>query len=125
MYYQYYDKKSGFNTNEFNGGCNSCGITLENNEFAFPSIEGIVHFNPENIRPLLPINDIYFNEVEVDGKNASLADNCIHLNYDFERVVFTISSPYYGNPKNLNKKTACDRRFFYTSGLFRLFSHTI
>lgn len=108
IYYHYYDKKAGFNTNEFNGGCNPCGLFLENGNITFPSIEGIVYFDPNSIKPLLPTSEIYFNEAEVDGKKINLKNNCLNLDYNFERLVITVSSPYYGNIQNLNLQIRLD-----------------
>lgn len=46
-------KQIGFNTNDFDRGCNPCGLFLENQNITFPSIEGIVYFNPNLIKPRL------------------------------------------------------------------------
>jgi len=108
IYYHYYDKKSGFNTNEFNGGCNPCGLFLKNGNITFPSMDGIVYFNPKLIIPLLPNSEIYFNEAEVDGKKINLKDNCLTLDYNFERLDIAVSSPYYGNIQNLNLQIRLD-----------------
>ena len=35
-YYHYYEQSDGLLTNEFNGGCNPSGITLNNGKFCFP-----------------------------------------------------------------------------------------
>lgn len=51
VYYQYYDKEAGFNTNEFNGGCAPCGTLLKNGYIFLPSLIGPVIFNPLNIKP--------------------------------------------------------------------------
>ena len=102
VYYHYYDKTNGFNTNEFNGGCHPCGLILNNGEITFPSMEGIVYFDPLKITPILPKNDIYFDDVEVDGKKVNLTNETLVLNYDFERLIFSVNSPYYGNKENLN-----------------------
>lgn len=36
VFYHYYEKSSGFSTNEFNGGCQPCGVKLANGFFSFP-----------------------------------------------------------------------------------------
>ncbi len=42
IFYYYYDKSSGFLTNEFNGGCQSPAIQLKNGLFSFSSMDGLV-----------------------------------------------------------------------------------
>lgn len=101
LYYQYYDKGFGFLTNEFNGGCQPCGAKLKNGSFHFPSLNGVVAFNPETITPILPKNDIFIDEVLVDGKRNPVG-NSIELDRNFERITFFISSPYFGHQSNLN-----------------------
>ncbi|MEZ0007868.1 signal transduction histidine kinase [Flavobacterium sp. 28YEA47A] len=102
VYYQYYDKSDGFYTNEFNGGCQPCGLKLGNNALSFPSMRGNILFFPENIKLLLPDNEIYFQEAEVDNRTQEINNDTLLLNNDFGRVRLFINSPYYGNPNNLN-----------------------
>src|SRR5690606_7031478 len=56
VYYQYYGKSNGFNSNEFNGNCQPCGIVLDNGYFSFPSLNGLVVFNPYSINPDYPLS---------------------------------------------------------------------
>ncbi|AWA28618.1 hypothetical protein HYN48_00150 [Flavobacterium magnum] len=107
VYYQYYDKSFGFLTNEFNGGCQPCGAKLGNGQFLFPSLHGVVVFNPDAVKPIVPDNDIFIDEIIVDGKNVT-PGNSIELGRNFERVTFTVSSPYYGNQSNLNFEARLD-----------------
>lgn len=102
VYYQYYDKSDGFYTNEFNGGCQPCGLRLENNSISFPSMRGNVLFFPERIKLLLPNNDIYFQEAEVDSRIQEISNDTLLLKNGFGRLRLFISSPYYGNPNNVN-----------------------
>ncbi|WP_447636539.1 ligand-binding sensor domain-containing protein [Flavobacterium microcysteis] len=102
VYYQYYDKSDGFYTNEFNGGCQPCGLKLGNNALSFPSMRGNILFFPEKIKLLLPDNEIYFQEAEVDNRTQEISNDTLSLKNDFGRVRLFINSPYYGNPNNLN-----------------------
>ncbi|OJX55189.1 MAG: hypothetical protein BGO88_03535 [Flavobacterium sp. 38-13] len=102
VYYQYYDKSDGFYTNEFNGGCQPCGLKLGNNALTFPSMRGNVLFFPEKIKLLLPDNEIYFQEAEVDNRTQEINNDTLLLKNNFGRVRLFINSPYYGNPNNLN-----------------------
>ncbi len=102
VYYQYYDKSDGFYTNEFNGGCQPCGLKLGNNALSFPSMRGNVLFFPEKIKLLLPNNEIYFQEAEIDNHTQEISNDTLLLKNNFGRVRLFINSPYYGNPNNLN-----------------------
>lgn len=102
VYYQYYDKSDGFHTNEFNGGCQPCGLRLENNSISFPSMRGNIIFFPEKIKLLLPDNDIYFQEAEVDSRIQEINNDTLLLKNGFGRLRLFINSPYYGNPNNVN-----------------------
>jgi signal transduction histidine kinase len=101
IYYHYYNKTDGFLTNEFNGGCQPCGNYLESNFIAFPSMNGIVFFNPNNVKPILPNKAVFINRATVDQKTSYFNDTLI-LKNNFKRVKFFIDQPYYGNSNNLN-----------------------
>ena len=108
VYYHYYDQSDGFNTNEFNGGCQPCGLLLKNNFITFPSMNGNVLFNSLNVVPKLPTNTIFFEQAKVDDKVIAIADNNVTVNQGFERLGIYIHSPYYGNANNLNIEVKFD-----------------
>lgn len=102
VYYQYYDRSDGFSTNEFNGGCQPCGLKLKNNYITFPSMKGNVIFNSLQVIPKLPVEDIYFEQAKVDNKRVHITNDKLYLDQDFEQLLIYIHSPYYGNANNLN-----------------------
>lgn len=99
VYYQYYDKGAGFDTNEFNGGCFPCGVKQSDHFFSFPSLRGIVRFNPDSIRPKLPKYGIFLDEITLDEK-AIHPEGPISIDRKTERITFYLSSPHYGNAYN-------------------------
>ncbi|MBO9611831.1 MAG: histidine kinase [Dyadobacter sp.] len=99
VYYYYYDKTSGFNTNEFNGGYPPANIVLRNGQFSFPSMDGLVQFHPDSIRDVLPASGILIDHLIVDGKRQNLT-RLTELAPALERVEFKIVSPYFGNAEN-------------------------
>ncbi|HEX2629029.1 MAG TPA: ATP-binding protein [Chitinophagaceae bacterium] len=101
LFYQFYEKSNGFLTNEFNGGCEPCGIKLQNGYFSFPSLNGLVWFRPSLIRAELPDKGIFINKIEVN-KEEVVSTDTLHIKGDARRVKFYISTPYFGNPYNLN-----------------------
>lgn len=101
VYYQHYDSKNGFITNEFNGGCQPCNSKLENGYFVFPSLNGLVVFHPDNIVKITPKNEFFINEVEADNTTLYFNDS-ITINRNFERIKFKIDFPYFGNKNNIS-----------------------
>lgn len=104
VYYHLLNKNSGFTNNEFNGGCNPCGVFLENKTIFFPSMDGIVFYNPDMVKKRLPTNDIYIDEIVIDGRIQPSKDTLI-FNRKFGRLKFYITSPYFGNAYNQNIET--------------------
>lgn len=99
--FTYYDKDQGFLSNEFNGGCQPCGIQLNNGDFAFPSIRGIVRFNPLHIKAASINNKLMIDEVIVDGKYIPVRDT-LTLHHDFSQLQILVKTPYFGHPNNLH-----------------------
>ena len=100
VYYAYFDRTLGFRTNEFNGGCQPCGSALNDGFFVFPSLVGSVLFNPSMIPTELPDKSIFIDKILVDNTNIYKSDT-LNLSQDFERMEISVSSPYFGNQKNL------------------------
>ncbi|WP_159799867.1 ATP-binding protein [Flavobacterium sp. MK4S-17] len=100
VYYYFYSKESGFETNEFNGGGIPYAATIGNAIF-MPSMDGIVSFNPANVTFTQPGNDIFIDEAEIDNSLRAVKDS-ITLNRNFNRLKLYISSPYFGNHNNQN-----------------------
>ncbi|QEC51489.1 signal transduction histidine kinase [Anseongella ginsenosidimutans] len=103
VFYVYYGKEAGFNTNEFNGGCQPCGLALENGYFSFPSLNGMVWFRPGDVRAELPLNDIYITKIEIDSI-VRAAEDTLNLKSHFNRMQIFFTTPYFGNPYNLSFK---------------------
>jgi signal transduction histidine kinase len=103
LYYTYYDKTDGFNTNEFNGGCFPSGLyQKETGLVFFPSMNGVVRFNPDSIPNVISSNRIYLDEVVVNdtGHLYNVTDK-----YFFTKQTSSLrmnfSSPGYDHPENI------------------------
>lgn len=101
VFYYYFDKSSGFSSNEFNGGCTPCGIVTRDGHFSLPSLDGLVQFDPSAIPIISPDHPIFIDRMILDGKKAAPSDH-FEQGQDSGPLVFVISSPYYGNPANLH-----------------------
>lgn len=110
VYYYYYGKESGFNTNEFNGGCQPCGARWADGSFSFPSLDGLVHFDPQRTKPEFPDKEIFFDHIELDGKPLDPADT-LTLSPDFSRLTFYVTTPYYGHSNNLQLQASLQKNF--------------
>jgi len=99
-YYYYYDKCDGMLTNEFNGGCTPPAIRLNNGKFSFSSMNGLVQFYPEKIKPFLPVNDLNIDEISVDTTVIKSYDK-IRIPADYSYLHISVSTPYMGNHYNL------------------------
>ena len=102
LFYMHYTKSQGLLTNEFNGGCEPCGIRLKNGFFSFPSMKGLVWFVPEDMTPDLPDSDIRLDYVDLKGLVKEVRNDTIRLPHDPERIRLLFSVPYLGNRDNLS-----------------------
>ncbi|REC73424.1 ATP-binding protein [Chryseobacterium elymi] len=97
--YYRFSKVSGFKTNEFNGGSNVCGNKLGNGEFVLPSLDGLVFFNPTEIKSYYP-ESIHIERAVIDNKEQYF-DKVLNLKPESNRIDIFIDVPYYSNPDNL------------------------
>ncbi|HSC38062.1 MAG TPA: ATP-binding protein, partial [Chitinophagaceae bacterium] len=101
VFYYYFDKSSGFTTNEFNGGCTPCGIVTRDGHFSLPSLDGLIQFNPDSIFIMPPNHPVFIDRIVMNRKQVS-AGGHIEEKQDAGPLTFAISSPYFGNPANLH-----------------------
>ncbi|MES2773841.1 MAG: ATP-binding protein [Bacteroidota bacterium] len=99
VFFNYFNKNYGFLTNEFNGGSTSA-IRLKNGHFVFPTMQGLIVFNPakvpvESISDPNMINDIYLN-----GKKLP-AEQPLVFDANFNNFTVKLYIPFYGNRYNI------------------------
>ncbi|MDR6372111.1 signal transduction histidine kinase [Chryseobacterium bernardetii] len=99
-YYYRYSKEDGFKTNEFNGGSSPSAAALQNGSFVFPSIKGLVFFDPEKIRSYYPKNFFLERVIFYDYKSR-IQGKHINLENNFYKTIILIDVPYYANRANL------------------------
>ncbi|WEK33922.1 MAG: ATP-binding protein [Candidatus Pseudobacter hemicellulosilyticus] len=108
-YYHYYDKQAGFNSNEFNGGCQPCGLLLKNGYLSLPSMNGLVWGRPEQLKAELPVNELFLDKVEVDGRVLAGSDS-FFLDDQFDFLKLYVTTPYFGNDYNIHLDFALVRK---------------
>lgn len=97
--YEYFNKQCGFLTNEFNGGCSPGGSVISDSLIILPSMIGLVHFNPLNIKTAPLDNGIYVDNIVINGKKRPTAAS-FTVPADFTSFRCDVSSPYYGLSEN-------------------------
>jgi signal transduction histidine kinase len=100
-YYHYYAKNVGFKTNEFNGGCQPCAVRMGDGTVSFPSINGLVWFVPEHIKPELPGGQIFIDNLDINGKALTSNQKQISVPASASEVDLKVSTPYFGDRYNL------------------------
>ncbi len=100
VFYYYYDKSSGFNTNEFNGGCQSPAIQLQNGKFSFSSLDGMVQFDPQKVPAYFPQKYLAVSSLEIDGKPKAYFSDTMVLPSSTKEVKLTYTIPYFGHSDN-------------------------
>lgn len=96
-----YSKNDGLLTNEFNGGCNPCGNKLANGQFTFPSMNGIVFFDPLKVPAYYPKDELYVERYKTDGEGIKYFTDVINLENNFFRATIYPDVPYFSDYRNL------------------------
>lgn len=71
VYYHYYGKKDGMEMTELNGGCTPCALKLRDSTISFPTMDGLLWVKPETAKPVLPVGDIFIDEISVNGEKLN------------------------------------------------------
>jgi len=97
-----FDRTDGLPTNEFNGGCDPSYLWLQDSLLSLPSMKGLVWFHPNRLKLYYPGHGIFADSLAVKGRPVTLNANGVTLSPDFKRLSVQVSSPYFGNPENLD-----------------------
>ncbi|BAP32272.1 uncharacterized protein CHSO_3235 [Chryseobacterium sp. StRB126] len=101
VFYYRFSKRDGFLTNEFN---NSAAHILDNGEFAFPSMNGFVFFDPNTIKSYYPQN-IYIDKAKINDSTVKYFKDTLTLKSDYKLAELLIEAPYYSGLDNLYIET--------------------
>lgn len=105
VFYYYYDKRHGFEINEFNGGCEPCALHLADGVVSMPSMNGFVWFKPDKVDAELADKRIFIEHVELDGHVLD-RDNEIEVPRHFEELYITLTTPYFDHDNNIQMEYA-------------------
>ncbi len=99
-YYNHFGTSYGLASEEFNGGCTPSGIQLPNMNVVFPTLKGLVVFNPYQVRIEESTSPINIDFVRADGVVQS-GDSVWRIKAGTDQISISPSVPYLGNPYNL------------------------
>ncbi|WP_025763395.1 sensor histidine kinase [Dyadobacter tibetensis] len=119
-YYRHFDKTNGFQINEFNGGCQPCGLIMPNGYISFPSMNGLVWFQPSQITNIKHSTPITIDNIFVDNNEVRLVHDSISINHDFNRLRLNISKAYFEPLNNLQLQYALTPRGSSTKQWYKI-----
>lgn len=99
--YNYFNDENGIRNSEFNGGCYPSSVQLANGNIYFPSINGLVSFNPNDLKFLSLKDNIFLDQIDINGEVIPIENNLI-LKPNSEILNIYFSSPYWHNSYNVN-----------------------
>lgn len=101
LFYKYHTMEEGFTTNEFNGGCQPCGLKIKNGTISLPSLNGFVWFHPVKINHYIPKGDIILDKIELNGKFAPVSGDTVRFTTDPKNINLYFSTANADNDYNL------------------------
>ncbi|MCC7501905.1 MAG: hypothetical protein IT229_05205 [Flavobacteriales bacterium] len=67
VYYAYYGRNEGILNPEFNGGCDPAYVRLADGRAVFPTLDGLVEFDPDQVPDPVPQGRVLVEGVRIDG----------------------------------------------------------
>lgn len=100
--YYYYGLSDGVRPTELNGGCTPCAIKI-NSQISFPSMDGLIQFNPDETPSTNSVFDFHIEEIKVNETNYSWRPGQeIVLEQNYNNLSVNFSYPWWSNPLNLH-----------------------
>ena len=84
--FSYYGKPEGIDQLEMNGGCSPCAIKSKDGKFSFPSIDGLIQFNPDSLPDINIQPKVFLDKLFIDNKLVEIGN----LNNEFPSRVKNI-----------------------------------
>ncbi len=95
-----YDEEDGLAGSELNGGCRPSFLTLSSGWMSFPSMRGLVQFDPATVQDPWPAARVRPTLLQVDGVAMPVAAR-VELPPDHHEVVLQFALTYWGNAANV------------------------
>ncbi|WP_177194026.1 two-component regulator propeller domain-containing protein [Dyadobacter sp. SG02] len=101
IYYHHYSKNDGFNSNEFNGGCQPCAVRMPSGVVSLPSMNGLVWFKPEQISAEIPDKKIVIDRIDIDRKTVVAPGKRITFLQNQKQLRLEVNTSFLGNDYNV------------------------
>ncbi|MBV8325163.1 HAMP domain-containing sensor histidine kinase [Chryseobacterium sp.] len=99
VFYYRFTKKDGLLTNEFNGVPSH---ELENGDLVFPSMDGFLFFNPDEVKTYYPDHtEIYIERAQVGHSAIQYFKESLTLASDYKVANVYLDIPYFSDAENL------------------------
>lgn len=97
----YFGEWSGIENSEFNGGCDPAYVRLSDGMASFPTLGGLVWFDPEAVPDMRPTSPVMMEDVVIDGRVWPVYEY-LALDPGTRSVEVRFSLPYWGDPMNVH-----------------------
>lgn len=102
IYYHYFGKEDGIYNTELNGGCQPCALKLSSGLFSFPSMNGMVIFDPLKPHAPPPSGPVFIEAIYADSIACQPGDRLLRaLPYNVRNLRFTIALSQFSKPENV------------------------
>jgi signal transduction histidine kinase len=98
--YSYFGVRAGISNLEFNGGCEPSSVMLPNGTASFPSMNGLVQFEPQQMNVAEQSGNVIIETISVDGEPWDLAANSA-LPASTKELKVTFSLSFWEDPLDL------------------------
>lgn len=99
VFLAYYGRRSGISNSEFNGGCSPPYVRTASGWASFPTMDGLVWFQPEQVPDAFPSAPILLERITVNGAPIDTTGE-LRLPWDHHEVTVQFSMAYWGTPEN-------------------------
>ena len=99
IYYYWFGEDEGIQNIELNGFCEPCALKLNSGKFSVPSLNGLLLFDPLEVKTAPSYPDIIIRNVRLDGRDTVFKEGQ-YLSQDLNKLEFQVSAPFYGHPFN-------------------------
>jgi ligand-binding sensor domain-containing protein len=98
--FNYYDRKDGLKTTEFNSGFQPNFLKEDHTHFWFPTIKGVAILNTRRILKNEYIPQIIIENIKADDKELTPAAN-LNLNQKIKTLEINYTAPKFNNPQKV------------------------
>lgn len=99
--YEYFGARSGISNVEFNGGCDPPWVLLPTGTASFPTMGGLVQFDPEHVRSEIGSGFVLIESITADDLDIRTT-GAKNLPADVQQITIGFSVSFWGDPVDLH-----------------------